>query len=173
MSVSFHEDLCRDIINCKEFRADYKKLISSKSEKIELFVYKKLLECAAILACSANEDYKIISLKITTRIMETDKVKSIFDAACELIFLRLGCFPTLKMSIEGYNSKDYFNIMSGDPISDIPIALRSEIIGKISENRLVINDKSIYLTDYQTMVLNYLQAKRNISVSAPTSAGNT
>lgn len=174
MSAPFYEGLCKDIINCKEFRADYKKLLSSTtSTKLELSVYKKLLECAAILACSANDDYKIISLKITTRIMETDKVKSIFDAACELIFLRLGCFPTLKMSIEGYNSKDYFNIMSGDPISDIPIALRSEIIGKISENRLVINDKSIYLTDYQTMVLNYLQAKRNISVSAPTSAGKS
>lgn len=172
-NLTIYDALCDDILSDKDFLKDYEDLVSEEGKDLEQGLYKRVLESAAIFACSDKEDNRIMALKILSKIMENCKRIEIFNRSCELIFVRLGCFPTIKMSLEEYKINDYFKILSGKPTEDIPIVLRSELLAKIKSNKMTIVGKDIFLTDYQTNVLSHLRKKRNISISAPTSAGKS
>lgn len=170
---TIYDELCEDILTNEKFLTDYEELVSSEDSDLDQSIYKRLLESASIFACSSKENDKIIALKISAKIMEIGKTPEIFSRACELIFVRLGCFPTIKMSIDEYSSKDYFNIMSGKLGDDLPIVLRMELINKIISNKISLDKKDIFLTDYQANVLRHLREKKSVSISAPTSAGKS
>ncbi|MBN1762460.1 MAG: DEAD/DEAH box helicase [Methanomicrobia archaeon] len=179
MSVSsFYEDLSQKIILNPQFITDFEELtrlnfIGNKT-KSEFNIQKRLIESAAIFACSDNEKHKRIALKIAGIILENSESNELIRAASELIFLRLGNFPILEMSFsDPYDYKDYFNIFSGEELENLPVTLGIEVTKKVISNSFTIKDRTIYLTDFQTAVFNSLRNKRNVSISAPTSAGKS
>ena len=112
-SLKFYIELGRGIIANKEFIKDYENLLLDNISETPTIVYKRLIESASIFACSGDETHKIIALKIASKIIESKDAGGAFKAACQLIFTRLGIFPTFKMAVEQYHIEDYFNILDG------------------------------------------------------------
>lgn len=172
---SFYDQLSKDIISNGTFIEDYLGVLSMDLSRhaIEptLLANKRLLESAAIFACSDRDDFKILSLNIASKVLEHTS-DELSKAAAEFVLIRLGNFPMLKMSVDEYKIHDYFNILDGE-ISNLPFALKAEAIIKASINQLIIENKTSYLTDFQSRVMMYLNQGKSISISAPTSAGKS
>lgn len=169
----FYEKLSRNIIDNERFIDDYEKLLLDNIPCSSVDAYKRLIESASIFACSENETHKVIALKIASKVIEAEHTGEAFKAASQLIFTRLGIFPTFKMAVEQYNIKDYFNILKGKPRGDITFSLKLEILNKLNNNIYNIGTETVFLTDYQVKLISNLKKKHNISISAPTSAGKS
>lgn len=172
-SLKFYKELSRKIIENKEFIMDYDDLLIGNRLEIRANMYKRLLESASIFACSDDETHKIIALKIASKIIETKESGGAFKAACQLIFARLGIFPTFKMAVEQYKIEDYFNILGGKLKENMTFSLKTEILKKLDSNFYNIGQETVLLTDYQVELLQNLKKKSNVSISAPTSAGKS
>jgi len=176
-TLNFYEDLSQDIVSNDRFIEDFEQLtrfnFADKESEIEFDLQKRLIESAAILACSNEENHKRIALKIAGVIMENKKSNELLRAASDLIFLRIGNFPLLQMSVFEYNYRDFLNIWESKEKEYWPIALSLEVAEKVTANSFEIRDQTVYLTDFQTNVFNLLRNKRNVSISAPTSAGKS
>ena len=178
---SLYYKLSDNIVSSKEFITDFEQLLANNifpnKQKLSASTFKRLIECAAIFACSENETHKRIALKIASSIMESANRNAvnneILKAASELVFLRLGNFPLLYMTIYQYGTKDFFNIYKTGNIIDITPSISAEIIGKTTLNKLKISDNIDYITDFQADVFKSLRMGENISISAPTSAGKS
>lgn len=173
----FYERISNNILDENDFSADFNILYSRDQTTIpneRLFLsYKRLLESAAILACSKNENHKSVALSIVSEMMENKIDHQSIHAAIELVFLRLGVFPGLSLSITDYGYADYMNIWNGGKTRKLTPALASEVLGKEITNRIKMEDTFTFLTDFQAQVLQSLNKKKNISISAPTSAGKS
>ena len=169
--------LSDNIISENDFSNDLNLLYSSKTDTIpkeRLYSsYKRLLESAAILACSEKEDHRSIALSIVSEMVENKVDNESIRAVIELIFIRLSVFPGLQLSITNYGYTDYMNIWNGGTTRKLPPALASEVLGKEIYNRIIIEDKLTFLTDFQAQVLRSLRDRKNLSISAPTSAGKS
>jgi len=176
-SEIFYDKISENVLNENDFSADFNILYSRDRATIpneRLFLsYKRLLESAAILACSKNENHKSVALSIVSEMMENKIDHQSIHAAIELIFLRLGVFPGLSLSITDYGYADYMNIWNGGKTRKLTPALASEVLGKEITNRIKMEDTFTFLTDFQAQVLQFLNEKKNISISAPTSAGKS
>ncbi len=173
---NIYELLSQTIFNNDLFIRDYKNLILKEliDRSIELSpeTCKRLLESAAIMACSDNDNHQIISLNISSKIIElceNDFLRSI----AEFILTRLGNFPLLIMSKKEFNIPDYFNILDEKYSINLPLKLKGETIIKKAFNKITVGEELIYLTDFQSRVINNLKIGKNISVAAPTSAGKS
>lgn len=176
-SLNIYNQISKKIIENDNFLNDYITIISfanlKYSKALPESMLKRLLESAAIFACSDRDEIKLLSLNIVSKVLEYPS-NELFKAAAEFLLIRLGNFPMLKMSVEKYNHKDYFNIFScGKCISNMPIALKTEAIMKLSMNQVIIENKTEYLTDFQSRVMDYLNQEKSISISAPTSSGKS
>lgn len=175
--TDFYIELCNDIFTHHEFLDDYNSLVINdiKNPHILLknIVYKRLLESAAILSCSKEDNHKRVALQIASITLKNSDINELFRNAAELIIIRLGIFPTLKMSIEEYGNKDYFNILDPLQKNKLTPALEAEISGKLITNTFDMDNETVLLTDFQKDILSYLRNKNNISISAPASAGKS
>lgn len=176
MSVpSLYSELGDEIIQNPGFADDYKTLqlignpVQRNNRSPEL--YRRLLESASILACSDKEDHQIIALGITGSIVEDAPDNEVIRASSELLLLRLGNFPSLQLSISRFG--DLLNVLDGDDITGVPINLYMEIVGKKLANQVSIAERGVFLIDFQRRVINLLRQGKNISISAPTSAGKS
>ena len=174
-SSTFYEELASEITRNPDFVNDYRNLQSiggpSKHLNGDFDQCRRLLESASILACSAEEDHRIIALEIAGAVIENEQANDVLKAASELVFLRLGNFPTLRLSISRYG--DFLDIMNGGRMRKVPITLNMEIVGKKITNQISIADKQLFLIDFQIDVLNLLREGKSISISAPTSTGKS
>lgn len=174
-SQEFYSEISQKIVDERDFMNDYlilhEKLDRDKEEI--LFKYKRLLESASILACSEYDTHKSLALNIVTRFIELEIGNENIQAAIEIILARLGVFPGLLLSIERCGFRDFLNLWNGGEVGNLPPALASEIFGKELQNKVTIGRETLYLTDFQAKVLNALRDKKNLSISAPTSAGKS
>ena len=124
---------------------------------------KALVIHASIL--SLYEDEKINeSYEIITRLLEqTNGANKLVKAAAEVILSRIGNFPGRDLLRSRYQVENV-----------IPAPLKLEIIARESENTIIDEAKNeIQLTDFQLLLFNSLEKERNLSISAPTSAGKS
>lgn len=173
----FYIQLSNNILSDNDFSNDFNALYSRRYDTIPeeklIPIYKRLLESSSIFACSIKEDHQNVALSIVSEMMENKIENENIQAAIELILMRLGVFPGLRLSIDNLGFPDYLNIWNGGPTRKMPPALASEILGKEITNKIEIDDKSIFLTDFQAQILQSLRDEKNISISAPTSAGKS
>lgn len=177
ISNNFYESLSDEILSNEQFIQEYKQILSlefkDSSPKLELGAIKRLIESAAIMACSNKDDHKKIAYRIASFFVENEETKSKIGPATELVFLRLGNFPAVQMSIESYGLDDFFNIWNGEIIRKLPPSLAYEIAVKTISNHIQIGQTPEYLTDFQADVLHLLRDGKDVSLSAPTSAGKS
>ncbi|WP_272679093.1 DEAD/DEAH box helicase, partial [Providencia sp. PROV137] len=124
---------------------------------------KALVIHASIL--SLYEDEKINeSYEIITRLLEqTNGANKLVKAAAEVILSRIGNFPGRDLLRSRYHVENM-----------IPAPLKLEIIARESENTIIDETKNeIQLTDFQLQLFNSLEKEKNLSISAPTSAGKS
>ena len=173
----FYIKLSDNILKTDTFYNDLNALYSKKPDTISkenlLLIYKRLLESSSIFACSINEKHRNVALSIISEMIENNISNENVQAAIELILMRLGVFPGLRLSIDNMGFADYFNIWNGETTVRLPPALASEILYKELSNKITIENKSTFLTDFQAQILHSLRNKNNISISAPTSAGKS
>ncbi|WP_272513326.1 DEAD/DEAH box helicase [Providencia sp. PROV215] len=124
---------------------------------------KALVIHASIL--SLYEDEKINeSYEIITRLLEqTNGANKLVKTAAEVILSRIGNFPGRDLLRSRYHVENM-----------IPAPLKLEIIARESENTIIDETKNeIQLTDFQLQLFNSLEKEKNLSISAPTSAGKS
>ena len=176
MKGKFYEELSNRIISKEDFITDYEALYNNPNESEvsdELYLLKRVLESAAIFACSPDDEHRNLALDILSRIIESGIKYEGVQAAIELILIRLGLFPTISLSIDQYGYKDFLNIWNKEKIQALPPVIASEIAIKETKNKYSLMQHEEYLTDFQAEVLNRLSKKESLSISAPTSAGKS
>ncbi len=176
MNQGWYQELSNRITSNDEFIGDYLELsrhfFNNKQNSLSSKTLKRLMESASIFACSSEETHKRLALKIAGSVMEADIDNEALTAASELIFLRLGNFPLIRMAIEKYEMKDFFSIYNGNrPLTTL--SLNYELTNKVISNQIVIGKNIELFTDFQSNVIKFLSEKEDLSISAPTSAGKS
>lgn len=171
--------LVDSIYNNIDFRKDYDDLILSKfiaDSPISYSQIQRLIESASILALNENDGkFQKIAFKIAIFLLETTKDKHEFmPFISQFILARLGDLPTIKHMILTEHVRDYFSFFEkfGNEVNMNYIQFPEIATSKIF-NQVKIGGTEHNLTDFQSKVLITLQKKRNLSFSAPTSAGKS
>ena len=63
--------------------------------------------------------------------------------------------------------------MDGEFGNNVTLSLKAEISKKLNSNIYILGKETVFLTDYQAELICNLKKKKNISISAPTSAGKS
>ncbi|WP_077342863.1 DEAD/DEAH box helicase [Pseudocolwellia agarivorans] len=128
---------------------------------------RSLLGGASILSLSTEPEEKSLAYEIVSRLLEiTDGKDHKVTNAAEVVLSRLGNFPSRKLLRNRHNSSE----------EDLPVFLKMECITREIENTIFINeheDNVIQLTDFQYEFYESLKKEKNLSISAPTSAGKS
>lgn len=176
--ISIYDILSERIIKSDQFKI-YNRLIQNEIldslnlqgvSGISLLVddIQFLIKSASILACSTLDEYKQIGYSIGTLlyIYYKDEYPEIIDV-CSFLLVRLGNFPAhqLLMKKSSLNEAVQF--------SDMPFELQIESASKSVENKVLIGETELLLTDFQSNLLQSLTTGIDSSFSAPTSAGKS
>ena len=176
-SLSVYEDLTKKILSNVEFENDFSQLISAyRADSPTALVpasIKRLVESAAIFACSENEKHKQMALKIVSTTMSLTRKDEILAAASELVLMRMGNFPTLEMLITGLNTRDYLGVLTPDKTSLSTPSIDREVVDRIQANQILRDGRTLLLTNFQALIYDILRRKKSASISAPTSAGKS
>ena len=173
MNNEFNNTLCRDIVINPKFTDDYKILLTSSiyknPPKLSIEQIKRLIESSAIFSLSDKSNFQKLSLKICYMILEQygDKHQLLYRAS-EIILSRLGNLPSIKQIYEKNNIPSTLKKYTLHELIKFP-----EIVKKQISNEIIINNMSLYMTDFQSRVYDMLCDDYNISISAPTSAGKS
>lgn len=183
MNNDFYNNLSSRIIENDEFKLEYEKLQrialsrGSAKERLIFEEIKRLVQSAAIFSMSDYELQQAISYKIAVFTLGVTKEKfaplNSFDKIVELILIRLGNFPAVQHLIEQEKAPDYFSLFDTNNENDFNPFIWKEIIIKKIENYFELKGKTIYFTDFQSKVFRFLLQGKDISFSAPTSAGKS
>lgn len=183
MNNDFYNNLSSRIIENDEFKLEYEKLQQialsrgSAKEKLSFEEIKRLVQSAAIFSMSDYELQQAISYKIAVFTLGVTKENfaplNSFDKVIELILIRLGNFPAVQHLIEQEKAPDYFSLFDTNNENDFNPFIWKEIIIKKIENYFELKGKTIYFTDFQSKVFRFLLQGKDISFSAPTSAGKS
>lgn len=121
----------------------------------------RLLEAAAILACSPISERKLVAYRIATYVHDLfrSQIEGV-EAAVRVVLARLGNFPGMGTSA-GVR----------DSLKTLPWQLAGEEIQRRQENTIASED--LTLTDYQKKLWGTLNAYEPTAISAPTSAGKS
>ncbi len=123
----------------------------------------RLLEAAAILACSKRMDQRLTAYRLSTYVYELFGGRLIgLDASLRVILTRIGNFPGL------VTAKSIDNALGSTPWF-----LANEEFQRRSANSIDVVDRQLLLTDYQMNLWADLQAGEPLAISAPTSAGKS
>ena len=173
MNNEFNDALCRDIVINPEFADDYKILLTASiyknKPKLSIEQIKRLMESSAIFSLSDKPNFQKLSLKICYMILEQygDKHQLLYRAS-EIILSRLGNLPSIKQIYEKNNIPSTLKKYTLHELIKFP-----EIAKKQISNEKIINNTSLYMTDFQSRVYDKLCDNYNMSISAPTSAGKS
>lgn len=123
----------------------------------------KVVQAAAILACSASPEHREKAYRTATSAFELYGASTLpLDQAARVVLARLGNFPAL---------------LTREPISsslpDLPVSLATEELEVSQRQTIIFNDRSVVLTDFQHRLWTKLKAKRRLALTAPTSTGKS
>jgi len=123
----------------------------------------KLMQSAAILACSEELEHRHAAFNIATYTYELFGTKQLpLDQALRAVLSRLKNFPSFTTRAEVKNAK-----------TDLPLSLAIEEEVSKAEHKIIVGEKELYLTPFQLKLWNELTAGNNIALTAPTSAGKS
>lgn len=153
--------LLRELTKASVIKQLPKSFVQTDSVEITDKQVSALVSYSSILSLGVGEDINK-SYEIITRLLEHNSENTLVKSAAEVILSRIGNFPGKKLLEERHGL--------GNSIS---APLRLEIIARESENTIYCDDQEIQLTDFQLQLFNSLKVERNLSISAPTSAGKS
>lgn len=173
---SLYLSLSKNIFNENQFKEDFKILqknaLSNVRGQTSFEMTKRLLQSCAIFSLSEDEKFMKLAYKISIFILETNNSDLEIYKIIEIILIRLGNFPAIIHLLENGDYQDLFGVKS-DKEDEVSLNLWKEFILKKEKNFFSLNEVSQYFTDFQSDIFNLLISKKNISFSAPTSAGKS
>lgn len=173
--VNLYTEISDEILKSEIFQEDYVVLQKSalySNDNLGLDRIKRLLQSSAILSLSENEEHLKLAYKIAIFCLETNKLDLEVYRVVEIVLLRLGNFPAISHLLKEDRYKDLFGIKE-KPEETISYSLFREFLIKKQKNLFILNNIQSYLTDFQAEILETLCKKKNLSFSAPTSAGKS
>ncbi|MET3358706.1 hypothetical protein ABH972_001234 [Bradyrhizobium ottawaense] len=124
---------------------------------------RRLMQAAAILACSTNDDHRRSAFRIATCAYELFGTEHYpLDQALRVVLARLGNFPSLETRAQ-----------VKEALSSLPFSLAAEEINSVDARTIEFNERRVCLTDFQYRLWTNLTARRRVALAAPTSAGKT
>jgi len=123
----------------------------------------RVVQAAAILACSRLVDHRLLAYRCATAAFDLYGAADYpLDQAARVVLARLGNFPAMQ---------------TRTPIRDAAAALPSSLIAEelyVADRRTIRRGtRDIRLTDYQFRLWHKLKAGKRLAVAAPTSAGKS
>ena len=176
MTNLFIEQLSDKIMKNREFRTDYEEAIKSQlnqteENKLTKVQIKRLIETASIFSLHDDMIFKKLALKISyTLILKYGFKHNHLYSAAEIIFSRLGDFPTVQYMHNQNSTKKYSKLEDSFLYNSLVFP---EIFLKKVKNQYKIKSQELLFTDFQTKVFFALKNGKNISLSAPPSAGKS
>ncbi len=130
---------------------------------IEYADASRLIQAAAILACSAEQEHRKAAYRIATYTYEFFGAESLpLNQALRVVLARLGNFPALS------TRKDVL-----EALADLPLMLATDDLSLAREHEAHIGGETYHLTDFQYGLWRNLVDRQRIALSAPTSAGKS
>jgi len=123
----------------------------------------RLMQAAAVLACSENAEHRRQAYRTATmtyEIVGTDQLP--MQQALRVVLSRLGNFPALE-------TRDDVNKAGGD----LPLDLVLEELSLSAEREVHLRERPFMLTGFQHELWTKLGEGQNLAVAAPTSAGKS
>ncbi|MBZ9557475.1 MULTISPECIES: DEAD/DEAH box helicase [unclassified Modicisalibacter] len=156
---SFHKEM-------QAFRSHHfeKKFFNSSNSTFDQESLRRLLQSAAILALSENNEHREAAYKIATSASES--TNNIYPGVSSLLIVvlsRIGNFPALKYALEKF-------ALSED---QLPVQLLAESSIRKEKNLATWGKESETLTDFQKQLWEELLTGSSIGISAPTSSGKS
>nr|WP_294564957.1 DEAD/DEAH box helicase [uncultured Rhodopila sp.] len=123
----------------------------------------KLMQAAAVLACSTNPEHRHQAYRSATMAYEVVGTETLpMQQALRVVLSRLGNFPALE------TRKDV-----GGAGEDLPFDLVVEELTVSDQRRVLLRKRPVLLTDFQHELWSKLGQGRSLAVGAPTSAGKS
>lgn len=123
----------------------------------------KLMQAAAVLACSTNPEHRRQAYRSATMAYEIVGAETLpMQQALRVVLSRLGNFPALETRED-----------VGAAGKDLPLDLMLEELALSDERRVLLRERPVLLTGFQHKLWSKLGEGRNIAVGAPTSAGKS
>lgn len=123
----------------------------------------RLMQAAAILACSDNPEHRRTAYRTATMTYEIVGAEALpMQQALRVVLSRLGNFPALDTRVE-----------VGCARKDLPLDMVLEELVFADEREIYLREKPVLLTSFQKELWNKLGEGRNLAVGAPTSAGKS
>jgi len=161
-----------------EFKQDFIQLTKNEFVKDKTALseeqIKKLLESAAIFSLSDKEEHQQLALKISIFLLNQYKSQyKPLPFVVELILTRLGDLPTINHMIGTEDGKDYFSYFNGGLDQSVSYLQFPEIARRKTFNQIMVNEQKWNFTNFQSNIFFELDKGKNVSFSAPTSAGKS
>lgn len=123
----------------------------------------RLMRAAAILACSLDKEHRKAAFRVATCTYELFGADLLpLDQALRVVLARLGNFPSFTTREDVSSSG-----------ASLPLAFATEEAASAESRKIIVNRKTIYLTDFQHELWSSLVAKKRLALAAPTSAGKS
>lgn len=123
----------------------------------------RLMQAAAVLACSSNPEHRRQAYRSATMAYEVVGAKTLpMQQALRVVLSRLGNFPALETR-EDVDSAD----------KDLPLDFVLEELTLSDERRVLLRERPVLLTGFQLEMWRKLAEGRSLAVGAPTSAGKS
>lgn len=140
---------------------------ADNTDKLSDADIRSLLGGASILSLSNKAEEKSQAYEVVSRLLEiTDGKDKRVRKAAEIVLSRLGNFPSRTLLRNRHSSNE----------DDLPVFFKMECVTREVENTIFINENEnnvIQLTDFQYEFYESLNKEKNLSISAPTSAGKS
>ncbi len=123
----------------------------------------RLVEAAAILACSERTPHRRMAHRVATSAFELHGTTSLpLDQAVRVVLARLGNFPAFATRA---------SVRDAQPL--LPFGMLAEEIAAADRRTVALGDRKVVLTDFQHELWTRLNGRRRVAVAAPTSAGKS
>lgn len=123
----------------------------------------RLMQAAAILACSADLEHRQAAFRAATSSYELGGGAELpLDQALRVVLGRLGNFPSMRTRSEVALAR-----------RDLPVSLVAEELSAVERRTVRLGGGSAILTDFQHDLWTRLKRGRRLAVTAPTSAGKS
>jgi len=123
----------------------------------------KLIQAAAVLACSTNPEHRRQAYRSATMAYEIVGTETLpMQQALRVVLSRLGNFPALETREDVHHAS-----------RDLPLDLVIEELTLSDERRVLLRERPVLLTRFQHELWSKLGEGRSLAVGAPTSAGKS
>jgi len=140
-----------------------RELNAGAGKEISLEDINKLIQAAAILACSEEPKHRRLAFRTATCAYDLAGSEQLpLSGALRVVLTRLGNFPSMG------TRKDVENAQSS-----LPLALAAEEIRASDARKIVAHHETLHLTNFQHELWGLLVGGKRIALAAPTSAGKS